>query len=212
MLRYTGCGLLAKESLRHPGHTRATNPIARQGLCETMLRGRAIGRIIAIAWVVSLLLAVPLAAAQGTPYDGKSDTLTLPAKGSPGYLYHQFGFNLATSDLVLVQYRVAPAGAETVFSMHLHTGPTVTEYLNKTSGNYSSSFTVPTNGYYMPQWVNLNAFPVNVNYAIFIYHNGPGLGLPSIPAPLLWLVGVLGGSVVGLEVFLWWRKRQGRHA
>ncbi len=173
------------------------------------MQGRsATSRLIAVAAVVVLLWTLPIAAAQ-TAYDARTGAYDL----GPGFLYHPFLFKLVTSDLVLLRFHVAPLGAETVFTFHLHVGASIITLLNITTGNYSSPFNVPNDGFYAPQWVNANPFKVNVTYAIYIYHNGVGLSLPNIPTPLLLLVGGLGGAAGGTEAFLWFRKwRQSRHA
>lgn len=172
------------------------------------MQGRPAVPWLAATAALLLISALPLAAAD-VPSDARSGTYPLGPHG----VYHPFILRLATSDLVHIQFRVTPAGAATDFTFHLHAGTSIITYLNVTTDNYSAPFNVPSDGLYGPQWVNLNAFPVNITYAILIYHNGLGITLPSIPTPLLLLVGLLGGAVGGLEGFLWLRnRRQGRHA
>ncbi len=179
------------------------------------MQGRATRRCMLTVAVVLMLWALPVAVAQERPpTQAQSGTHVLGRSGTPGYIFHQFLFRLATSDLVIVKFQVTPVGARTVFTFHLHpaTGG-ILEILNVTSDNYSSPFNVPTDGLYAPQWVNHNPFAVNLTYAVLVYSNGVGIGLPNIPTILLLLVGGLGGAAGGLEAFLWWRnRRQGRQA
>jgi hypothetical protein len=178
-------------------------------------RGKISGRYTrAAAPLFALLLVTILAwpwSAANLPSDGKSGTYTLAPRLSPRDNLHQFGFRLTTSDLIYIRFTVSPAGAVTMFGFHLHTTTGIVYLLNATSGNYTKTLTVPSEGFYMPQWVNPNDFPVNLTYTVLIYNNGLGLALPNIPTTLLLLLGSLGGAVGGLQAFLWWRgRRQGR--